>query len=196
MTAPRRMARRSLIINPMMQKRVMLAVTIFPGMALAIMMSFVCYFCYSVYEQAIYLNVQFDYLIPLFLSIPGFVVLTALVMLMNALFTSHRIAGPAYRISSSIKQLREGDVGFTVKLRPDDYLMDVADELNLLLDSLNENPPAGFTTRAMKAAAKEEAAALADGGPADGRPDAAREATTDDAELADCGAIEADQPSR
>ena len=105
--------------------------------------------------------------------------------------TSHRIAGPAYRISSSIKQLRQGDVGFNVRLRPDDYLTDVADELNLLLDSLNENPPPGFTTRAMKAAAKEQAVGLADSG-----PDATREASTDDAELAACSATEGDQSGR
>ena len=65
---------------------------------------------------------------------------------MQALRFSHRIAGPIYRITKSLQQVRSGDIGFRVHLRQGDHLTEIAAELNLLLDWLNANPPAGVRT--------------------------------------------------
>ncbi len=51
---------------------------------------------------------------------------------------SHRIAGPAYRLRKLLLEAAEGRRGFRVKLRRKDYLTQVADAMNVLLDRLEE----------------------------------------------------------
>jgi hypothetical protein len=46
------------------------------------------------------------------------------------LLMSHRIAGPAYRITRCLDRLSKGDYGFEVRLRKRDYLKNVADAMN------------------------------------------------------------------
>ena len=175
--------RKILIINPKLQKRMILTMSLVPAIALSLMMALVCYFCYQVYEQAVDLGIRFDGLMQLFFSVSGFVIVAAVFMLSSALMTSHRVAGPAYRLIQSLKQIREGDVAFQIKLRTGDYLTEIADELNILLNVLNENPPSGFKTRAMQAAASEH-----DDDPQDGDLDATPDSQVDESELTSCGA--------
>ena len=71
------------------------------------------------------------------------------------------VSGDRWRV----KIRHDGDLAFRVQLRPGDHLGEVCDELNLLIDELNENPPAGATTRLMRACedpAERAAAAAAD----------------------------------
>jgi hypothetical protein len=149
--------RRVLVVNPDSQKRMMITMTVAPAVGLSVMMIAVCFFCHRVYQHSIDVGVQIDGLMPLFISVSGFVLVAAAFLVSSALMTSHRIAGPAYRLCESLKRAREGDIGFSVTLRDADYLTEIRDEMNLFLDVLNENPPEGFKTRAMRAA--EEAAA-------------------------------------
>ena len=53
------------------------------------------------------------------------------------------------------------DISLTVKLRQGDHLGEIRDELNLLLDYLNENPPKGARTRAIARAEAEAEAQTA-----------------------------------
>jgi methyl-accepting chemotaxis protein len=51
---------------------------------------------------------------------------------------SHRVAGPAFRLKRVIGDLASGRRGFRVKLRRKDYLKDVADSLNVLIEKIEE----------------------------------------------------------
>lgn len=51
---------------------------------------------------------------------------------------SHRIAGPAYRLRKLLLELAEGRRGFRVKLRKKDYLKQVADAMNVLIEKIEE----------------------------------------------------------
>lgn len=54
------------------------------------------------------------------------------------LLLSHRIAGPAYHLRQSMDRIADGDIQFSVHLRKKDYLKNVADSLNDLLDDLKQ----------------------------------------------------------
>jgi signal transduction histidine kinase len=75
------------------------------------------------------------------------------------LVVSNRIAGPAYRIKQSLRQMRDGDFQFDVILRENDYLLDVAEEMNATIAFLRQRED-----RLIDAAAAAEALveALAD----------------------------------
>ncbi len=49
---------------------------------------------------------------------------------------SHRTAGPAYRLSRSLEQVRDGQYDLTVRLRKTDHLGEVADNFNDALQSI------------------------------------------------------------
>jgi methyl-accepting chemotaxis protein len=51
---------------------------------------------------------------------------------------SHRIAGPAFRLKRVMGDMAAGRRGFRVKLRRKDYLKDLADSLNALLEKTEE----------------------------------------------------------
>lgn len=51
---------------------------------------------------------------------------------------SHRVAGPAYRLTQSLERILKGDYGFEVRLRRKDYLQGMASQLNLLIVHLRD----------------------------------------------------------
>lgn len=81
----------------------------------------------------------------LVLAVVGFCVSCSAVVIGYAYRLLSRLMGPSHRLISAMQRIREGDIGFRVHLRKGDMLMDVANELNHLLDWLNTNPPGGVT---------------------------------------------------
>ncbi len=67
-----------------------------------------------------------------------FVILLTLFMGLYTILLSHRVAGPAYRITRCVQRMCEGAYDFTVTLRKKDYLKDVAADLNVLLADLRK----------------------------------------------------------
>lgn len=67
-----------------------------------------------------------------------FVVLLTLFMGLYTILLSHRVAGPAYRITRCVQRMTQGVYDFTVTLRKKDYLKDVAADLNVLLSDLRK----------------------------------------------------------
>ncbi len=65
-----------------------------------------------------------------------FILLVTLFMGTYTLLLSHRMAGPAYRINNSIRRALDGDYQFQIVLRKNDFLHDVADNMNILLQQL------------------------------------------------------------
>jgi hypothetical protein len=152
MSNEHRNRRKTIVVLPKQQKRLVMTMSLIPALGLAITMALVCFFCQRLYVQATVLDVHLEGLMPLFLSVSGFVLVSGFFIISNALMISHKIAGPSYRICKSMERVRKGDLAFTVRLRDGDHLNEMADEFGLLLDALNENPPPGFRTRQMAAA--------------------------------------------
>lgn len=138
--------RRILVVNKDLQRRIILAVILLPTIGLALSTMVVAVFCRQLLMEALQFDAELPSLTPLLVSVLAFFVVCSVVMAVQGLRFSHRIAGPAYRIVKSFERIREGDISFRVTLRKGDYLTEVADELNLTLDWLNENPPASVVT--------------------------------------------------
>ncbi len=56
----------------------------------------------------------------------------------DAMKFSHRVAGPIYRLQQTIRAVAADDPIRRVKLRNGDYLLEVADDVNDMLESLEE----------------------------------------------------------
>ena len=52
------------------------------------------------------------------------------------LITSHRIAGPIYRIRKSLEEVAKGNMNVRIHLRKHDKLVEVADAFNAMMESL------------------------------------------------------------
>lgn len=68
---------------------------------------------------------------------PGFFVVLGLYVL-HALFVSHRVGGPAYRLAQTAKQIGGGNLGVRIKLRRNDYLKAEADAVNAMAIRLED----------------------------------------------------------
>ncbi len=142
--------RRTMVVNKALQGQLILRISLFPTLALAATTVLLAIFCQKLTDEALVADVELPSLVPLFITVMGFVLVSVMFLLYNALKISHRIAGPIYRICKCIQRIREGDISFNVSLRDGDHLEEVRDELNLLLDWLNENPPEGAKVRGTK----------------------------------------------
>lgn len=157
--------RRKLVVNKPMQGRMMLSMALIPGAALIGVAILTAIYASRITREALATDSDLPDVMPLFYLVIAFEVVAGFIMVINSLRVSHTVAGPAYRICKSIERIRGGDLAFKVTLRKGDHLTEVRDEMNKLLDWLNENPPAGCTTRAMAAAqeAAQEPASTGEG---------------------------------
>jgi len=65
-----------------------------------------------------------------------FILLAGISFCIYALFISHRIAGPAYRLETDLRKMIKGNYSHEIKLRPKDYLGNIANALNELSEKL------------------------------------------------------------
>ena len=57
-------------------------------------------------------------------------------LVIGAIFMSHKIAGPMYRIEMELERILNGDLSKRIILRKGDYMKEIADGINLLIDKL------------------------------------------------------------
>lgn len=62
-----------------------------------------------------------------------------------AIFISHKIAGPMYKLTAHLSKIREGGEITPVFFRAGDYFQEVADEVSLTLEHLAEQRQEDFT---------------------------------------------------
>jgi len=135
--------RRILIVDKEAQKRIILAVALFPALALAMATMIIAIFCRRLVGEATRVDVALPSLVPLLLATLGFALASTLIILNQALRFSHRVVGPGYRLRKAFQQVKDGDLHTRIRLRRGDHLTEVADSFNELLDWLREHPPAG-----------------------------------------------------
>ena len=72
-----------------------------------------------------------DFILPIMLQILAIVtLLIGIATIAVTLFTSHKIAGPLYRINAELKRIKDGDFSSVVRVRAKDQLQKVAMELD------------------------------------------------------------------
>ena len=55
-----------------------------------------------------------------------------------SIFVTHRVAGPVYRLRKALSEVAAGNLNFTIKLRKNDDLQDLAADMNLVVEELRE----------------------------------------------------------
>lgn len=146
--------RRQMFVSRPLQNRIILQVSWPPAVALVSTAVVLAYLCSRLSGEAIAAHVDLPSVVPLFLVVMAFLVVSTGFVLMSALKTSHRIAGPMYRLRKTLDAVREGDLGVRARLRSGDFLVELADDVNEFLDWLQAHPPTMAAEGAVDADAK------------------------------------------
>ena len=93
-----------------------------------------------VYETRTYERKAYNLLDLYWKPIVALSVLQILLITIFGLFFSHSIAGPVHRIKKELREISEGKLPITheIKLRKNDFLLDIAKEINTTLKSISE----------------------------------------------------------
>jgi hypothetical protein len=141
MSSPNR--RRQLIVDPKLQRRIVLAAGWPPCLAMAGSILLLGFFCSRLSREALEAGVELPSLLWVFLATAAFIVVATGFVLWTALRISHRVAGPTFNVRRVLARVRSGDLTARVHLRSDDYLGGVAETINEHLDWLQQHPPEG-----------------------------------------------------
>ena len=95
--------RKKVIVLREAQKRIILAVSLFPALSLAMATMLIAVFCRKLLGEATRTDVDLPSLVPLFLSVLGLALVSCLIILNQALRFSNRISGPAYRVVKTLE---------------------------------------------------------------------------------------------
>lgn len=131
--------RRHFVVNPRMQRRIIFSASWPLVVILGIMVT-----VQFVLDAQLAAELKIH---DLELSGHGMRIFSALVFMAFALVyvgvtslkLSHRLAGASYRLRLTLEAFRKGDRDVRAKLRTDDFLMDLQDDLNAFLDWTQEN---------------------------------------------------------
>lgn len=66
-------------------------------------------------------------------------IFSAVCIFVLTIFTSHKIAGPLYRLRNEVEKLREGNLNLNFSIRAGDQVRDLASSLSKMIESLKEN---------------------------------------------------------
>lgn len=104
------------------------------------------------------------------------IVVISLILCVYSILHTHRMVGSSYRIKLVLQALRKGDTSQKANLRDGDYFLDVADELNRLIDDVK-----GRAEAQKQALEEAQRAAMGEGEEAesDSDPEAAKDGEAD-----------------
>ena len=136
--------RRRIVINNAVQSRIIMSISWPPAITLALTALLLSVFCMRLSDEALEADVDLPSIIPVFMTVSGFLGIATLFILLNALRFSHRIAGPIYRLKETLQTVRDGDIRCRANLRKGDFLEEVAQDMNDFLDWLEQHPPEGM----------------------------------------------------
>ena len=130
--------RRTRVVQREVQTRMIMETTLLPLVGVIAMALTVALLCDRVVAEAAACDVQLPNLSLLLISVVCMTCSMACSTLYVAFRFSHRVAGPSYRLIESMKQIATGDLSFRVRLRNGDFLKEVADQMNVMLDALEQ----------------------------------------------------------
>ncbi|MCB9890651.1 MAG: hypothetical protein H6832_17125 [Planctomycetes bacterium] len=132
--------RRSIVVNKRTQWRIVVEQAWPAGLAVLITSMGMCFFVTQVMLEANELAVELPSLPWVLVAGIGFVVVSLGVIAYCALRFSHRVAGPVYSIRRTLQSFRDGDTDARVRLRDGDFLTDLTDDLNDILERAARAP--------------------------------------------------------
>lgn len=135
-------SRKTRIVLKEMQRRIVLQTAAFPLAALTLMAVAVTVLCSRLISEAAPTDASLPHLQRLLVAFLMLTPAMAGAILFVAFRFSHRIAGPTYRIVQSLKRIQEGDLGFRIQLRRNDFLTEIAEQFNETLDALQDGKTA------------------------------------------------------
>jgi len=138
MQATNKIRRRKLIVLPDLQKRIIRDMSLIPILALIMGTVIVGVSVRLMLSEVNASGVQLPGLYGFLGSLAGFFFLACYVTLTLAARISNRIAGPIYRLDKVVEQFMQGDTQVRVSFRKDDYLTEIADNVNLLLEVIEK----------------------------------------------------------
>ena len=162
--------RRTLIVNPVLQKRLIRDVSLVPILALIAGVAVTAVSFRLLLLDAVDAGITLPGVYPFLGCLAGFVFLSAFVTLNMAARISNRVAGPLVRLHRAMERLGQGDFDCRIRFREGDYLEDTAEVFNRLVDRLAERAgaaPGENRTEAPAAAGPAEAAGKGTAAPAE-----------------------------
>ena len=132
--------RKKYFIEPEFQRRYIAIIVLVSFILSSIMISFVLLVFTNKTMLAKMLE-MFDVEVPYQLFFPSLIVAAAIGLIIVgilALFISHRIAGPLYRLKREIREIGEGDFSKVITLRKNDEFQDLAEVLNDALEKTRQ----------------------------------------------------------
>lgn len=136
LTQTKRIKRGTLIIKKGLQSKFILLVMISILLAVCLIMGDI----YYLFGRDVVSDLMDPGLYELFLNnnkvLLAKLVIYLVVVGVVTVFLSHKLAGPIYRFEQSAKVVSGGDLTYRVHLRKGDELMDLQDEFNRMLESL------------------------------------------------------------
>ena len=137
--------RRQIIVNKLLQKRIVFAAAWAPSLCLAGAALLIGVFCIRLYQEALEARIFLPSVVYMFMVSVGFMVVATAYMMFAALKLSHRIAGPIFNFKRTLGRVQEGEIHARVLLREHDYLVEIQNDINSFLDWLQEHPPTNYT---------------------------------------------------
>ena len=140
-----RPVRKTLLVNRPIQKRLMRSIVLVPFLLIILSASLLGLLCWTL-PQAMGPSWEPTDDIDLMLGSVTLLLVLAVFVAAHGLVFSHRIAGPMYRISKTLEQVRREGFQTRCHLREADLLKTLGDDLNDFLDWLEEEHDANSET--------------------------------------------------
>ncbi len=147
--------RRRLIVDRQMQSRIIAQVAWPAALCVMVSVTLMGLFCARVTAKAIEANVEIDGVATMLLACLGFLLVSSGLFLFNCLKVSHRVAGPIYRIRAVLAAVRAGEPTLRIRLRKEDFLGDLAEDLNTFLAWAEPHLPQNEVPEEVQAAEAE-----------------------------------------
>jgi len=128
--------RKRIYLNTPTQRSIILGFCLVPTITLIGGFVAIAYYCTRLTTEAMAAGVDLPSVAGLLTTTAVFVVIAGATTVFQAVAHSHRIAGPLVHILTFLREWAKGDRGERLHLRKNDYLRDLADELNQFLDTL------------------------------------------------------------
>jgi hypothetical protein len=138
--------RRRVIVNPALQAAIIRRIALFPALCLCVCVIVVCAFAKRLADEATAADINLPSTLPLLAAMLTFLLLSCVAIVYGALRFSHAIAGPSYRLVISLDRLARGERGFRVKLREDDYLPEIAEAMNRMIEAIEAKEAASTSS--------------------------------------------------
>jgi methyl-accepting chemotaxis protein len=137
--------RRNYFIDKKFQTKFMLRFSLIVIISSLLIIGFLFYFSQgsttvAIEDTKVVVKGTADFILPLLIGVVLITTLLAAVsVLVLAMFSSHKIAGPLFRVQREIKEFAKGDLTRSFRIRGDDQLQELSNSLEDMGQSLRQN---------------------------------------------------------